>query len=148
MKIPVSIRLDDNGLLRKECPFCEREFKVFYNEHTEETQSKCYCPHCGLPAPSAEQLTRDQGQHIVDLAKNEFINLVNKEFGRMKQRVKSPYIKVDFKPLEKTDPRIQIELNDMEEIITSCCNEPIFLNSPLTWKVIYCHKCGDINFPV
>ncbi|WP_338749866.1 hypothetical protein [Bacillus sp. FJAT-52991] len=147
MEISVAIRLDNNGLLRKECPFCEREFKIFYDQLAEETRDKFYCPHCGLPAPFNTQYTKDQVQFIMDLTKNHVIDELNKSFGKMKKRSSNSTLKINYKPMKKTDPRTQIELNDMEEIITSCCKETIFLESPATWKAIYCHKCGDINFP-
>ena len=49
----VSLPLDSEGFLRRECPTCEREFKwlpnLDENEETEPTAGGGYfCPYCGV----------------------------------------------------------------------------------------------------
>lgn len=53
IRVPVSLPLDSDGFLRRECPSCEREFKWFSHEEGDpdaEPASQYYCPLCGVSA--------------------------------------------------------------------------------------------------
>lgn len=146
MHIPIAIRLDDNGLLRKECPFCEQEYKTFPNDETSESQEKYYCPYCGTPAPENEQLTKDQVQHIEDLLDNEMTEIVNKSLGKMTKSFRNnKSINFNYKPMKKQEPRTQVESMDMKEVFFGCCNTSVFVSYPRTYKVMYCELCGSVN---
>jgi hypothetical protein len=63
--IEMSLPLDSNGFLRRQCPACDREFKWLHTESdgaTEENlESQSYfCPYCGGGAPADEWWTQDQ----------------------------------------------------------------------------------------
>jgi DNA-directed RNA polymerase subunit RPC12/RpoP len=53
----MTIPLDSDGFLRRECPTCEREFKwrpseAEVEEHDEPADTVGYfCPYCGVRAP-------------------------------------------------------------------------------------------------
>lgn len=146
--IPVWIILDDDGLLRRECPHCNQEFKVDPGEETDESQDLYYCPLCGLPSSSNEQLTRDQTAHIEDVVMNAARGLINNSLEKLSRKIRNqPYVNVDNQPLKNVEPQIQVEALDMKKITLDCCSQQISVMSPLTYKVIYCYKCGSINWP-
>ena len=51
IEIPVTIPLDNDGFLRRECPSCEEEFKWYAHEEGDadaETVDQYFCPLCGV----------------------------------------------------------------------------------------------------
>jgi len=51
MEIPVTLPLDSDGFLRRECPTCEREFKWFSHQVGDtaaEVVDQYFCPRCGV----------------------------------------------------------------------------------------------------
>lgn len=148
MQLPVDIYLDNDGLLRKECPICEHHFKIFLEDNIESSSDKYYCPSCGIPSSSNSFFTKEQVELSLDVAKNYMTEQLNQSFkGLSKSFKNNKMVNFKFKPLKKTDPRTIVETSDFEEVILSCCNDHVFVFSPITLKVIYCPRCGEINFP-
>ncbi len=59
----MSVPLDSDGFLRRECPTCEREFKWFNSPEGEGEavpDGGYYCPYCAIQAPSDSWLTKAQ----------------------------------------------------------------------------------------
>ncbi|HEV7751795.1 MAG TPA: hypothetical protein VGO71_09640, partial [Baekduia sp.] len=59
--------LDSDGFLRRECPTCEREFKVFVHQVAgEEADAQgpqpggYYCPYCAIQADANAWFTKAQ----------------------------------------------------------------------------------------
>ena len=51
ISIPVSIPLDPEGFLRRECPNCQQEFKWYVTDDgSAEPVNQYFCPLCGQPA--------------------------------------------------------------------------------------------------
>jgi uncharacterized Zn finger protein (UPF0148 family) len=49
IRVPVSLPLDSDGFIRRECPNCEREFKWFSDEEGDtnaEVVAQYFCPLC------------------------------------------------------------------------------------------------------
>lgn len=142
MQISVEILLDDDGLLRKECPYCEEQFKLDPDVQLDET--KVYCFNCGIHAPNDRFFTTQQVAYIEDLAKNAAIEQMNKMFGRIKSNSKN--LKLKFKPIEKSKVRALVEMPDFETVTLGCCSIQIAVLCPRTRRVIYCPKCGEMNW--
>ena len=55
-KTSMSVPLDSDGFIRRECPTCEREFKSLAAQgdapKTELAEGGAYCPYCAPPAIS------------------------------------------------------------------------------------------------
>lgn len=71
----ITIPLDSDGFLRRECPTCERQFKWRSSEaEAEEVVESAddvgyFCPYCGVQAPTDSWLTQAQpalARNIVD----------------------------------------------------------------------------------
>jgi len=65
MDIPVPLPLDQDGLIRRECPSCRRQFKWHNGPANEEAEAEgsppiYYCPICGEPAPQDAWFTEEQ----------------------------------------------------------------------------------------
>jgi hypothetical protein len=109
----VSFPLDDDGFLRRECPLCNREFKVKpttaeLQSDTERTAhallaqeaesnpdaegeedsgpSERWCPYCGQQAPASSWWTQQQVAYLNVFARNVMARLVNEHFIRPMKR--------------------------------------------------------------
>jgi hypothetical protein len=59
----MSLPLDGDGFLRRECPTCEREFKWLVTDETETAaipDGGYYCPYCAVQAGSDSWFTKAQ----------------------------------------------------------------------------------------
>ena len=61
--LEMSMPLDSDGFLRRECPTCEREFKWFHTPAEEGSAAPVidggyFCPYCGVQAETNTWLTQ------------------------------------------------------------------------------------------
>jgi len=102
--INISVPLDDENFLRRECPFCGREFKIEISKEdlTNLAQAKLdgflaeenkddiieedrlnndealnFCPYCGQEAHKSDWWTKEQLSYIRIFAENIMIDMVN-----------------------------------------------------------------------
>jgi hypothetical protein len=112
MQLDVSFPLDDDGFLRRECPLCNREFKMKPTsaelrseaEHTThamlaqaaepsaddeadagEVRDR-WCPYCGQQAPTTSWWTQEQVAYLSVFARNIMARLVNEHLVRPMKR--------------------------------------------------------------
>src|SRR6201995_3900103 len=79
VSVGMSLPLDSDGFLRRECPTCEREFKwVNGSEDGEETEATAdggyFCPYCAIQAPPDAWLTKPQLALIENVVSREVID--------------------------------------------------------------------------
>jgi hypothetical protein len=132
----MTIPLDSDGFLRRECPTCEREFKWRPSEgEAEEAVESAdnvgyFCPYCGVQAPVDAWLTSAQ----VDLAQN----IVAREvIGPMVSKIGHYEAPDDLDPLTEAD--------DMTLVAFSCHpSEPVKVLD--NWhKPVCCLICGKVS---
>ena len=127
----VSVPLDNDGFLRRECPNCHREFKWHNGPANEEAERQpaaetFYCPLCGEPAGADSGWTAAQ----LDLIENATERYIGQELGDMFKGLENSsnsflQIKVDTPDVpDASDPLV--EPDDMM-VVTSPCHawEPI-----------------------
>lgn len=76
LPIPMSLPLDEDGFLRRECPNCERQFKWWPTPPSEESLDKdaqeaveaYFCPYCHEPAAPNAWWTKEQVEYAQQLA--------------------------------------------------------------------------------
>lgn len=152
--IAMSIPLDVDGFLRRECPTCEREFKWFPNDNDDDDVGDAipvpdggyYCPYCGVQAPADAWFTQAQlvfaenlievqvmGPMLKDLAKDV------RGMGRRSGGLVSASVKYD-EP-EELDPLT--EEDDMRRVDFGChASEPVKVLEDWT-KPVRCLICGE-----
>lgn len=70
--ISVSIPLDVDGFLRRECPTCEREFKWLPSDESKTVDPGGYfCPYCAVQAPADHWHTKAQLEYVSDIGFRE-----------------------------------------------------------------------------
>jgi hypothetical protein len=151
ISIPVSLPLDDDGFLRRECPNCEKEFKWY--SHVEgdpdaEHVDQYFCPRCGEAAGTGSWWTPAQLEYAQGAAApaiNDFINdalddvfkpLKNSKFLTVKRTGRSSSDTPAPEPLH--------EPNDMIIVESPCHpNEPVKVPETVINRV-HCLVCGAL----
>ncbi|WP_219816266.1 hypothetical protein [Arthrobacter sp. 08Y14] len=146
IQIPISMPLDSDGFLRRECPTCEQEFKWF--NHAEGDQdaaqvSQYFCPLCGAAAgldswwtPAQLEYGFGSASGAIDEAMNAAIADAFKGVKGMKFKQNSSF-SLD---IEAPDPLI--EPDDMLIVEPPChTNEPLKVPEGFT-EGVFCLICG------
>lgn len=155
----------DGKYLRRECPFCIREFKVKISEKDLNTITErlansitddedelsdnnidCFCPYCGQMAPNTHWWTQEQLKYVQTYMQNIMNEIINRKLiDPMKKSFnhKSKYLSMSFKgkKLGFTDPWINQETEDMKIVETQCCDTSLKILDE--WhNEFYCFECG------
>lgn len=154
--IPMSLPLDKDGFLRRECPHCELQFKWWPTppseeapEETQEVPEVYFCPYCYEPADPNAWWTKEQREYVRDLAAAE---VMGPELRRFKNNMESGNRRsgmmrfdVSLPPLSRPEPLAEPE--DMVRADVPCHpEEPIKVDEEWDQEVA-CLVCG-IRYPV
>lgn len=149
MNLSVSMPLDNDGFLRRECPNRDREFKWHHGPASEEAEShtdpEAYtCPLCGQPAGPGTWWTREQLDYIHGAAAPAVQQVVQDELDQAFKGHNSRFIKVKSTsssalpagPMPLTEP------DDMVIIASPChAYEPVKVPEDAAGP-FYCLVCG------
>lgn len=145
--IPVSLPLDGDGFLRRECPSCELEFKWFVHPDGDgeaEVVDQYCCPLCGVPAGLDSWWAPAQLKLAQGAAGPGIDRLVQDAMTDTFKGIKGTSYKPnrDFTMgIESPDPLV--ELDDMVIVEPPCHpNEPIKVPGHATQK-LHCLICGS-----
>lgn len=147
VELSVSVPLDDDGFLRRECPTCQREFKwLSSTEEESETASDegYFCPYCGVQAPGNAWWTPDQLERAKSIAYDEVVRPELEKFKRdISQMGSGGFIKASVEITEPDPvPDMNGEPNDMKRVDFPCHpNEPVKVADDWA-KEVYCLICG------
>jgi len=155
--IPMSLPLDKDGFLRRECPNCERQFKWWPTPSSEETPEEAqeppeayFCPYCHEPADPGAWWTKEQLEYAQQLAAAE---VLGPELRRFKSEMESENrqsrglirFNVSLSSLPRPEPLT--EPDDMVRVDVPCHpEEPLKVDEE--WdREVACLVCG-IRYPV
>ena len=150
MEIPISIPLDDDGFLRRQCPNCGRHFKWHSGPANEEAEShtspdEYHCPLCGKPASNDSWWTEAQKEYAQAQAAPEIARYMDQALGDVFKNFRSDFIRIEqTKHLDIPDaPAPQVEPNDMEIVMSPCHPyEPVKVPDDHA-GILFCLVCGD-----
>jgi hypothetical protein len=146
IRVPVSLPLDSDGFIRRECPNCEREFKWFSHEEGDtnaEAVDQYFCPLCGAGAGTDSWWTPAQLEYMngvsgpaMDLYMQDSIDKMFKGIKGMKVTPNRSFSLGIETPDALTEP------DDMVIAEPPCHpNEPVKV--PDGTAKVYCPICGD-----
>lgn len=150
--LSMSMPLDSEGFLRRQCPTCEREFKWLHTasdpaEPQVSTDSDYFCPYCGIQAPANSWFTEAQVARAQNLVATEVVGPMIKKFSDDIRRSFRSSLVVQSNgthtKLEQLDPLT--EEDDMLKISFTCHpTEPVKIIED--WdKAVHCLICGALN---
>lgn len=151
MEISISLPLDNDGFLRRECPTCDQEFKWHSGPASQDAElhadpATYFCPLCGEPADPDSWWTQSQ----LDLAEAAAVAAATQEldedFGAMIKDLNRGTSMVTFSLSGHIDPPDEpmplTEPDDMEIIASPCHSyEPVKVPVELAGP-FYCLVCG------
>lgn len=143
IRIPVSLPVDQDGFLRRECPTCEQQFKWYAHEEDDPDAAvvdQYFCPLCGEPSGLDTWWTPAQLEFAYGSAGPSLDEHVQ---GLVEEAFKG----LDFKPnrnfsLEIPTPEPLTEADDMIIVEPPCHpNERVKVPDAATNRV-HCLVCG------
>jgi hypothetical protein len=153
----MSLPLDKDGFLRRQCPSCERAFKWWQTppdesaEATPAAPEAYFCPYCYEPADPGAWWTEEQLAHAKQLAASEVLGpalrQIGREFGRGSRRSRASSIRFEFSSPSLPHPEPLTEQDDMVRVDVPCHpEEPVKVDEEWVQEVA-CLVCG-IRYPV
>src|SRR5689334_19084740 len=91
--LAMSLPLDSDGFLRRECPTCEREFKWLPGSDGDESDAVApddagyFCPYCGVQAPAESWLTQAQAALVENIVQRQVLAPMLEDFGKDLNRI-------------------------------------------------------------
>lgn len=144
--IPVTLPVDKDGFLRRECPNCRRQFKWLptENETTEQPQSQYYCPYFAKPADINAWWTKEQRQYMKHLAAAKVIEPELQKFAKDLKRLNRPGSLLRFEAKYKTSskPLPLHEPDDMRKVEPPCHPKELLKIHEHWKKPVVCLICG------
>ncbi|MFB7338606.1 hypothetical protein ACFCZ6_00935 [Streptomyces hydrogenans] len=146
----MSLPLDHDGFVRRECPHCISQFKWHHgpaNEEAEEQPSPTayYCPLCGQPAGLESWWTQEQNDYTRGAKASVAARMVEDELKKSFKRARSKYLKVSVKGGMES-PGVPSPLTEPDDmvIVTSPCHsyEPVKVPED-TSGPYHCLVCGQ-----
>jgi hypothetical protein len=150
IEIPITLTLDNDGFLRRECPQCMREFKWHHGPANEEAEqhhdpTTYYCPFCGQPAGQDSWWTQQQLVYVEAMQEAAGLWVMDEGLDDLFKGMSSKHFKVrrtghlDI-PEEPSPP---LEPDDMTAVISPCHPyEPVKVPEDMAGP-FYCLVCGS-----
>lgn len=131
----ISFPTDSDGFFSRECPSCDRQFKVIVGQGSDEPVS--YCPHCGHQGRDCWH-TLAQMDYAKAVAISTF---VAPEIEKLKRSLSGGnFIKVSLKGEIPKPPPPPLEVDEPYDVVRfRCCNETVKLHCAET---NFCVICG------
>ena len=115
VRIPVEMRLDDDGYVDRRCPCeaCSHQFKVLFEDWREKVPNeRVFCPFCGHEGGSGEWDTDEQEEYIASKSKQYVSDALDRAFTKsarrfnQKQRSRNQLIDISMSMEYKPGSRI------------------------------------------
>lgn len=142
--ITVTLPTDETGYLGRECPKCEKYFKVMLGTGILGP-APCHCPYCDHSGPADTFYTPEQ----IEFARSLAFRAVSDEFSRMLKGLEGPlgpqdgFINMSIKVTPGTPPPIKYYNERNLETEVTC--EQCTLKYTIYGLFAYCPDCGEHN---
>lgn len=139
----------DNGFLRRECPFCIRQFK-WHSGPTDDRPEDAidppvyFCPYCGESAQPDQWWTKEQIEYTRKFALIEGSKIVKDKFKDLEKKSRDSFIKIKVGNTNEPEPPSALhEPNDMT-LVQSPCHpwEPFKVLDDWS-EPLHCLVCGE-----
>jgi hypothetical protein len=142
MKLSVSIKPDADGFTGRECPTCERYFKIKTGTGVPGL-TICHCPYCNHIGPHTEFWTKQQISYAQSVAINRISSELLSSLKTLeRQPSPSAFLSIGIKVKGNPTPIAYYSEKQLEERIT--CNA-CTLEYTIYGAFGYCPDCGVHN---
>ena len=142
MDFSISIKPDESGYTGRECPDCEKYFKIKFGTGLPDAVD-CHCPYCNHVGPQDEFWTKQQIEYAQSVALNKISGDLLKQMKKMERRPdKNAFISIGITVKGQPTPIARYSEKELEEYITcSSCT----LCYTVYGVFAYCPDCGIRN---
>lgn len=162
MDVRVELPADAAGFVRRECPFCERQFKtiagpfdaacvhrrvaralVHHNaDEAPAGREPLHCPYCGKEAPLDAFFTPQQVRYLERVVAALAEEVRYQQLSHVRRTLsQNPYPTFVPVPPSQPSPVLAPEPDDMEVRAFLCCAEDAKVESH--WRgAVHCVRCG------
>lgn len=142
MEFSVTIKPDEDGYTGRECPTCEKYFKIKFGTGLPDA-SDCHCPYCNHVGPQNEFWTKQQIEYAKSVALNK---ITGQLISQMKQLERRPnpraFISIGITVKGNPTPIACYSESELEEHVTcSACT----LEYTIYGAFGFCPDCGTHN---
>ena len=145
----MSLPLDQDGYVRRQCPQCEREFKWHHGPIegapiADAAPEDYFCPYCGESAAPDQWYTREQVATIRGTAMQAVLPEIQSELQEAVAPLqRSGFIKADVVVNHPSPPPPLLEGDDMVAVASPChAYEPVKVDE--AWDApLHCLVCGN-----
>jgi hypothetical protein len=150
VEISVSMPLDEDGFLRRECPTCERQFKWFHGQAEDRPDEfvdpeNYFCPYCGVPSGADTWWTAQQLEYVQAEAAGPLLRELTDELQRsLGPSSRHGFFSLSVEPGEAPEPPMPLlELNDLMIVAPPCHPfEPLKVLDDWA-ESLHCLMCGE-----
>jgi hypothetical protein len=150
VQLSMSLPLDSDGFLRRECPTCERELKWRPTPEVEESvpvpDGGYFCPYCGVQASPNAWLTKAQAALVQQIVQARVVDPILEKFGDDLQRIarnSRGAMSVSMRHERTEEPEPLSEDDDMRRVDFACHpSEPVKVLEGWSGHV-RCLICGE-----
>ncbi len=147
MSTSISIPLDSDGFLRRECPNCEEQFKWRPSQDDDpepvETVDQYFCPLCGQPAGIDAWWTPQQLEYAQAAVMPEAMRQVQDAFGHALRGSKNLKFKASSDIGDTPVPAALHEPDDMVIVEPPCHPEEPVKVAEKAASPFHCLVCGE-----
>ena len=142
MEFSVNIEADEEGYIGRECPKCEKYFKMKFGTGLPGDPG-CHCPYCNYHGPQDEFWTKQQIEYAQSVALNKVTGDLLKTMKKMERKPKkNQFISMGIEVKGQPTPITYYSEKELEEKI-EC--ENCTLQYTIYGVFGYCPDCGIHN---
>jgi hypothetical protein len=146
IEMSMSVPLDSEGFLRRECPTCEREFKWRPTPEGEESapmpDAGPFCPYCAVQAPPDSWWTQAQIAAAHSQVYDEAVKPELEKFADSISQSSGGFLQVSAEITEPDKPPALTETDDMLRVDFDCHpSEPVKILDEWN-EAVHCLVCG------
>lgn len=145
VSVEVGFPLDSSGFLRRECPYCKREFKIHQDDFPRQPD-EIYCPCCGQTASPQEFYTEEQIDYMRATLVKTVVGPELDRFTRDLQNIgrrSGGLVSMTATHNPAPEPSILPDEDDLYKMEFGCCNLRVKVESPD--GAYHCLFCGSVN---
>lgn len=142
MEFSVNIEADEEGYTGRECPECEKYFKIKFGTGLPEA-TDCHCPYCNHIGPQDEFWTKQQIEYAQSVAINKISGDLLKSLKKMEMKPKrNQFISIGIEVKGRPTPITYYTEQDLEEkLLCDSCT----LEYTIYGAFGFCPDCGVHN---
>lgn len=145
-RIRISVPRDEEGFTGRECPACEKLFKIEFGTGLKGGEVPCHCPYCGHAAGQGQFWTKDQIKYAKSMAARKITDAIRRDLRGLEfdHKPRGPFgigFSLKVEPGRRLPIRHYVEPRLETEMVCDKCT----LRYAVYGVFAFCPDCGQHN---